>query len=119
MFDVVLTAPVLKLRVPVVGPSLMNCVVAVTGTSPSCLNDPVASGSASVAVILPVFASSAEASLPGPRASVKFGALMKVLPVTLYLACTTVSADAGLAPVGTVHTAASPATAAAPMARAP
>ena len=34
IFDVVLTAPVLKLRVPVVGPSLMNCVVAVTGTSP-------------------------------------------------------------------------------------
>src|SRR5215831_9283544 len=111
IFDVVLTAPVLKSSVPVVGPSLMNCVVAVTGMSPASLNDPVALGRVSLAVILPVFASSVEASLPVPRAIVKFAALMNVLPVTLYLACTTVSADAGPAPAATVHTATSPAAA--------
>ena len=35
---------------PVVGPSLMNCVVAVTGTAFSSLNEPVALGSESFAV---------------------------------------------------------------------
>src|SRR5215469_5838735 len=90
IFDVVLTAPVLK------------------------LNDPVALGRVSLAVSLPVFASSVEESLPGPRASVKFGALMKVLPVTLYLACTTTSADAGPAAAATVHTATTPAAMTAP-----
>src|SRR5579859_2449087 len=51
IMDVVLTAPVLGSRVPVVGPSLMSATVAVTGTRPSSLNEPVASGSFSFAVI--------------------------------------------------------------------
>ena len=50
----------------------MNCVVAVTGISPSCLNDPVASGSVRSAVSLPVVTFTVEASVPGPSARVKF-----------------------------------------------
>src|SRR5260370_22239764 len=45
ILDVVLIAPVFRLTLPVVGPSLMSFVVAVTGMIPYCLNDPVASGS--------------------------------------------------------------------------
>src|SRR5690242_8173755 len=83
MCDVEVTAPVPRLTVPVVGPLLMKCVVAVTGISPNCLNDNVASGKVSVALTAPVLAFTAAASLPGPRGSVAFGALRKVLPVTL------------------------------------
>src|SRR5689334_5826020 len=85
-FDVVVTAPVVRLSVPVVGPLLMKCVVAVTGTIPNSLNVKVASGMVSVALMLPVAALRFAASLPGPSGSVAFGALRNVLPVTLYLA---------------------------------
>src|SRR5215471_10064227 len=57
IFDVVVTAPVLGFTVPVVGPLLMSLTVALTGTSPSSLNEPVASGSLRVAVTASVFRS--------------------------------------------------------------
>src|SRR6516165_8130257 len=57
IFDVVVTWPVLGSTVPVVGPSLMSFTVAVTGTSPSSLNEPVASGSDRAALIALVFRS--------------------------------------------------------------
>src|SRR5215469_15394233 len=82
MCEVEVTAPVLRLMVPVVGPLLMKCVVAVTGMSPNCLNDKVASGRVSVALNLPVLTFTFADNLPGPRGSVAFGALRKVLPVT-------------------------------------
>ncbi len=76
ILDLVRTVPVSRFTLPVVGPSLMNCVVAVTGMMPSCWNDPVAAGSVRLAVSLPVLPFTVAASLPGPRLSVKFGALM-------------------------------------------
>src|ERR1700690_1898629 len=82
MLDVLLMAPVVGSIVPVVLPLLMNSVVAVTGTIPSSLNDPVAFGSDSVAVNVPAARLTFEASVPGPRARLKFAALMRVLPVT-------------------------------------
>src|SRR5690242_12501277 len=60
IIDVVVTRPVLGSMVPVVGPSLMSFAVAVTGTSPSSLNDPVAGGIVRVAVIAPVFRSAVD-----------------------------------------------------------
>src|SRR5690348_12512365 len=57
IIDVVVTAPVLMSRVPVDGPSLRRSTVAVTGMSPSSVNEPVAGGSVRVALIAPVFRS--------------------------------------------------------------
>src|SRR5215469_10058377 len=85
-FEVVVTAPVLRSSVPVVGPLLMKWVVAVTGMRPNCLKLSVASGMVSVAVRFPVLGSRLAASFPGPSGSVAFGALRNVFPVTLYLA---------------------------------
>src|SRR5215469_3056921 len=117
-FEVVVTAPVLRLRVPVVGPLLMKWVVAVTGMRPNSLNVSVAFGMVSVAVRFPVLGSRFAASLPGPSGSVAFGALRNVLPVTLYLAWMVVAvADAGAAVAATVNAVASPATAAATVVR--
>src|SRR5215467_5063177 len=108
--EVVVTAPVLMLSFPVVGPLLMKCVVAVTGTSPNCLNVKVASGTVSVALMLPVAGLRFATSLPGPSGSVAFGALRNVLPVTLYLARIVLAvADAGPAVAVTAKTAARPA----------
>src|SRR5690242_2935483 len=118
MCDVEVTAPVLRLMVPVVGPLLMKCVVAVTGMNPNCLNESVASGRASVALTAPVLAFTFADSLPGPRGSVAFGALRKVLPVTLYVAWTVlVAADVGAAAAATLKTAARPTVAAAAVVR--
>src|SRR5215469_2061537 len=109
-FDVVATAPVERLIVPVVGPLLMKCVVAVTGMSPNSLNVKVASGIVSVALMLPVAGLRFATSLPGPSGSVAFGALRNVLPVTLYLARIVLAvADAGPAVAVTAKTAARPA----------
>src|ERR1700735_215432 len=79
---VVVTWLVLKLTVPVACPSWTISVVAVTGTRPSSLNDPVAGGSESVPVRVDVVRSAVVDSVPGPRAMVELIALMNVLPVT-------------------------------------
>src|SRR5215470_4061631 len=54
ILEVVVTAPVFRFSFPVVGAALMNRVVAVTGITPNCRKDPVASGSVRVAFRLPV-----------------------------------------------------------------
>ena len=59
-------------------------MVAVTGTRPSSLNDPVAGGSESVPVRVDVVRSAVVVSVPGPRSMVESIALMNVLPVTGY-----------------------------------
>src|SRR5260370_8118808 len=66
IIDVVVTAPVLGSTVPVVGPSLMSFAVAVTGTSPSSRNEPVAGGVGRGAGTAPVGRSSAATRLPRP-----------------------------------------------------
>src|SRR5580693_1929584 len=112
---VVVTALVVKLSVPVAVPSWIISVVAVTGISPSSLNDPVAGGSVSVPVSLDVLRSAVVLSVPGPMSIVEPIALMKVLPVTGYETLTVESdgavGAAGLASAGVA--AAIPATAAA------
>ena len=112
---VVVTALVVKLTVPVAVPSWIISVVAVTGTRPSSLNDPVAGGSVSVPVSVDVVRSAVVLSVPGPRSIVEPIALMKVLPVTGYETLTIESdgavGAAGLASAGVA--AAIPATAAA------
>src|SRR5260370_4685764 len=87
ILDVVLTLPVLKSTFPVVGPSLMNRVVAVTGIRPNCLNDPVAGGRDSVAVIFPVPVP-LPARTPGPSFSLAGAPATTALPPTLSLPCT-------------------------------
>src|SRR5215813_12932783 len=72
----------------------MNRVVAVTGITPNCRKDPVASGSVRVAFRLSVLGFRSAARVLGLSGSVKLGALINVLPVTLYFACTCVTADA-------------------------
>src|SRR5215471_11 len=109
MLDMVVTAPVFRSTVPVVGPFWMNAAVAVTGIRPSSLNDPVAGGRFRLAVSDPVFRSTAAFSVPGPRGMEALGALRNVLPFTLYLTLTTVSAEAAGA-AAIVKTARSPAT---------
>src|ERR1700685_4828008 len=101
---VVVTALVVKLTVPVAVPSWIISVVAVTGISPSSLNDPVAGGSVSVPVSVDVVRSAVVLSVPGPRSIVEPIALMKVLPVTGYETLTVESdgdvGAAGLASAG-------------------
>src|SRR3984885_3697835 len=115
---VVVTALVVKFTVPVAVPSWIISVVAVTGISPSSLNDPVAGGSVSVPVSVDVVRSAVVLSVPGPRSIAPPIALMKVLPVTGYETLTVESDGAagaagapGLASAGVA--AAIPATAAA------
>src|SRR5262250_447009 len=67
MLDIVVTAPVLRSTVPAVGPFWMKATVAVTGTRPSSLNDPVAGGSFRLAVTAPVVRFTLALSVPGPR----------------------------------------------------
>src|ERR1700683_5596692 len=98
---VVVTALVVKLTVPVAVPSWIISVVAVTGISPSSLNDPVAGGSESVPVSVEVVRSAVVLSDPGPRAIDELTALMNVLPLTGYVTLTVWSAGAaGLASAG-------------------
>src|SRR6202034_1966827 len=98
---VVVTALVVKLTVPVACPSWTISVVAVTGTRPSSLNDPVAGGSESVPVRVDVVRSAVVDSVPGPEAMVELKALMNVLPVTGSVTPTVVSdGAAGLARAG-------------------
>src|ERR1700733_4915443 len=111
MFDVVVTAPVLGSIVPVVGPSLMSLTVAVTGTSPSSLNEPVAGGRVRVAVIAPVLRSAVVRRWPGPSATSPFGVARCVVPVTGYLKVTVVSAEAVPVVASTPATASRPAAA--------
>src|SRR5262252_1552025 len=108
MLDMVVTAPVFRSTVPVVGPFWMNAAVAVTGIRPSSLNDPVAGGRFRLAVSDPVFRSTLAFSVPGPRGMEALGALRNVLPFTGYLTLTTVSAEAAGA-AAIVKTARSPA----------
>src|SRR5215472_13930620 len=54
MLEEVVTAPVLRLTFPVVGPFWMKATVAVTGMKPSSWNDPVAGGRFRLAVTAPV-----------------------------------------------------------------
>src|SRR5215472_16942411 len=74
MLDLVVTAPVFKSTFPVVGPFWMKATVAVTGTRPSSLNDPVAGGRFRLAVTAPVFRSTLDLSVPGPRLTVALAA---------------------------------------------
>src|SRR6185437_12384768 len=83
IFDVVATAPVFRFSLPVVLPTLMNRVVAVTGISPACLNEPVVSGMVRSAVRLPLAGFRTEAREPGPSGNEKFGPFRKVVPVIL------------------------------------
>jgi hypothetical protein len=76
----------------------MNRVVAITETKPNCLNVPVASGRARVAVNRPVIKFALADKVPGPSGSVKSGALMKVLPVTGYVALIGLAVLADAAP---------------------
>ena len=72
--DVAVIAPPFGLIVPVVCPCWMNSVVAVTGTRPSSVNDPVAGGSVRVPVRVWAVRSTVPVSVPGPRPTVVFGA---------------------------------------------
>ena len=63
-------------RVPVVGPLGTNSVVAVTGTNPSPLNEPVAAGRLMLPVIALVVRSADVASVPGPSGIEEWMALM-------------------------------------------
>src|SRR6516162_486038 len=92
MLDMVVTAPVLRSMVPVVGPSWMKDAVAVTGIRPNSLNDPVAGGRFRLAVTAPVFRSTVDISLPGPRVMDALAALRNVLPLIGYLTLSIVSA---------------------------
>src|SRR5258708_5353590 len=94
MVDIVVTAPVFRSTFPVVGPSWMKATVAVTGTRPSSLNDPVAGGRLRLAVMTPVVRSTLVRRLPGPRGTVALAALRNVLPFTGYLTLSVVSAHA-------------------------
>src|SRR5215831_19887444 len=78
MLDMVVTAPVFRSTVPVVGPFWMNATVAVTGIRPSSLNDPVAGGRFRLAVTTPVLRSTLARSVPGPSLMVALGALRNV-----------------------------------------
>src|SRR5262252_8208588 len=115
---VVVTAPVLRLTFPVASPSWMKAVVAVTGTRPSSLNDPVAGGRIRDAFSAPVVASTVDFRTPGPSATVAFWDLINVLPCTGYLTLIVVSADAAAGVAATVTAATKPvrAVAAAPRA---
>src|SRR5215468_10667631 len=84
ILDIVVTAPVFRSTVPVVGPFWMNATVAVTGIRPSSLNDPVAGGSLRLAVTAPVLRFTLDRSVPGPSVTVALAALMTVLPFTGY-----------------------------------
>src|SRR5690348_16473029 len=94
MLEEVVTAPVFRSTFPVVGPFWMKATVAVTGIRPSSLNDPVAGGRLRLAVTLPLLRFTLDRSVPGPRGTVAFAALMKVLPFTGYLTLIVVPADA-------------------------
>src|SRR5262249_23112483 len=94
ILDIVVTAPVFRSMVPVVGPFWRKATVAVTGTRPSSVNDPVADGSFSLAVAVPVVRFTLDLSVPGPRVTVASAALMVVLPFTGYRTVRIVSADA-------------------------
>src|SRR5579859_987026 len=109
MVEVVVTAPVFRLTVPVVGPSWRNATVAVTGIRPSSVNDPVAGGRLRLAVTAPVFRSTLDRSVPGPSVTVALAALMNVLPCTGYLTLSVVSADAAAGVAAIVASASSPA----------
>src|SRR5215472_6892191 len=109
MLDLVVTAPVFKSTFPVVGPFWMKATVAVTGIRPSSLNDPVAGGRFRLAVTAPVFRSTLDLSVPGPRLTVALAALRNVLPWTGYLILTTVSAAEAAEAAPIVKAATSPA----------
>src|SRR5580692_10897770 len=109
MLDMVATAPVLRLTVPVVGPSWMKATVAVTGTTPSSLKDPVAGGRLRLAVTLPVVRFTLDRSVPGPRVTVALAALRNVLPFTGYRTVSVVPADARAGVVATTMAVTSPA----------
>src|SRR5215469_11555366 len=109
IFDVVVTAPVLRSTFPVVGPFWMNAAVAVTGIRPSSLNDPVAGGRFRLAVTAPVLRSTLARSVPGPSLMLALGALRNVLPCTGYLTLTTVSAAEAAGAAAIVKAATSPA----------
>src|SRR5262249_4740106 len=66
MLDMVVTAPVFRSTVPVVGPFWMKATVAVTGIRPSSVNDPVACGRFRLAVTVPVVRFTLDRSAPGP-----------------------------------------------------
>src|SRR5579863_7902920 len=94
MVDVTATAPVLRLTVPVAGPSWMKATVAVTGTMPSSVKDPVAGGSLRLPVTAPVLRFTLDRRVPGPRGTVALAALINVLPLIGYLTVSVVPVDA-------------------------
>src|SRR5690349_12852428 len=109
MLDVVVTAPVFKSTFPVVGPFWMKATVAVTGTRPSSLNDPVAGGRFRLAVTAPVLRFTLDLSVPGPRLTVALAALRNVLPCTGYLTLSAVPAAEAAGAAAIVTAATSPA----------
>ena len=74
ILDVVVTAPVFRSTLPVVGPFWMKAVVAVAGIRPSSVKFPVAGGSFRLAVSAPVVRSTVDFSVPGPRLRVPLAA---------------------------------------------
>src|SRR5581483_3290331 len=80
--EVLVIVFVLRLAVPVAGPSWIISLVAVTGMTPNSLAEIVDGGRDRVAVCVPVVRSTAADRVPAPRLTVVFSFLMNVVPVS-------------------------------------